>query len=38
MFRVTEKEEIQKYRQIGKSANDYYQQQEDGDKKEDSGR
>ncbi len=24
MFRVTEKEEIQKYRQIGKSANDYY--------------
>ncbi len=28
MYRITEKEEIQKYQQIGKSALDYYQDQQ----------
>lgn len=28
MYRITEKEEIQKYQQIGKSAQDYYQEQQ----------
>ena len=26
MYRVTEKEEIEKFRQVGKTAEDYYQQ------------
>eukprot|EP00347_Sterkiella_histriomuscorum_P017368 403349651 len=33
-FRVTEKEEIEKYRQVGKTAEDYYQQREMRDKQD----
>ena len=34
MYRITEKEEIEKFRQVGKTADDYYKQKEQHDKKE----
>jgi len=34
MFRVTEKEEIEKYRSVGKTAEDYYKQREIQERKE----